>query len=58
VSNGRPAFAFFNPVFRIVALDGDVAHLLASQRSYAPNTRICASSWSTAGDKSASVSRR
>ena len=27
VSNGRPAFAFFNPVLRIVALDGDAAHL-------------------------------
>ena len=27
VTNGRPAFAFFNPVFRIVALDGDEAHL-------------------------------
>jgi hypothetical protein len=27
VSNGRPAFAFFNPVFRLVALDGDTAHL-------------------------------
>ena len=26
-SNGRPSFAFFNPVFRIVALDGDAAHL-------------------------------
>jgi hypothetical protein len=27
ISNGRPSFAFFNPVFRIVALDGDAAHL-------------------------------
>jgi hypothetical protein len=27
VSNGRPAFAFFNPVLRIVALDGDAGHL-------------------------------
>ena len=27
VSNGRPSFAFFNPVLRIVALDGDTAHL-------------------------------
>ncbi len=27
LSNGRPTFAFFNPVLRIVALDGDVEHL-------------------------------
>ena len=27
VTNGRPSFAFFNPVIRIVALDGDVHHL-------------------------------
>ena len=27
ISNGRPSFAFFNPVLRIVALDGDAAHL-------------------------------
>jgi dolichyl-phosphate-mannose-protein mannosyltransferase len=27
VSNGRPAFGWFNPVMRIVALDGDTDHL-------------------------------
>jgi hypothetical protein len=27
VTNGRPAYAFFNPVLRIVALDGDPARL-------------------------------
>ena len=27
LSNGRPAFAFFNPVLRIVALDDDAEHL-------------------------------
>jgi hypothetical protein len=27
LSNGRPAFAFFNPVLRIMALDGDAQHL-------------------------------
>ena len=27
ISNGRPPYAFFNPVLRIVALDGDAAHL-------------------------------
>jgi DNA-binding transcriptional LysR family regulator len=43
VSNGRPAFAFFNPVFRIVALDGDVAHLsrlAAELRAQYPNLRV------------------
>ena len=27
VTNGRPTYAFFNPVLRIVALDGDPARL-------------------------------
>lgn len=43
VSNGRPAFAFFNPVFRIVALDGDEAHLArlaAALRSQYPGLSV------------------
>ena len=43
VSNGRPAFAFFNPVFRIVALDGDAEHLqrlAAKLRRQYPNLSV------------------
>jgi len=43
VTNGRPAFAFFNPVFRIVALDGDEAHLrrlAAALRSQNPGLTV------------------
>lgn len=43
LSNGRPPFAFFNPVFRIVALDGDQAHLeslAASLRAEHPDLSL------------------
>ena len=43
VTNGRPAYAFFNPVLRIVALDGDAARLesiTARLRGAAPGFSI------------------
>jgi hypothetical protein len=43
IANGRPSFAFFNPVLRIVALDGDAAHLhsiAAALRREHPNLNV------------------
>jgi hypothetical protein len=43
VTNGRPSFAFFNPVIRIVALDGNGARLApiaASLRQSAPDLSV------------------
>jgi hypothetical protein len=43
VSTRRPAFAFFNPVFRIVALNGDALHLqrlAAALRASHPNLSV------------------
>jgi hypothetical protein len=43
LSNGRPTFAFFNPVLRIVALDGDTEHLrsiAAALRRDHPNVSV------------------
>jgi hypothetical protein len=43
VSNGRPTFAFFNPVLRIVAVDGDATHLerlAAALRGEYPGLRL------------------
>ena len=43
VSNGRSTFAFFNPVLRIVALDGDATHLerlAAALRGEYPGLRL------------------
>jgi hypothetical protein len=43
LSNGRPNFAFFNPVLRIVALDGNTEHLqsiAAAFRRDDPNVSI------------------
>jgi hypothetical protein len=40
---GRPSFAFFNPVIRIVALDGNSARLApiaASLRQSAPDLKV------------------
>jgi hypothetical protein len=43
VSNGRPTLAYFNPVVRIVALDGSVARLekiAADVRAAAPGLTV------------------
>ena len=33
ITNGRPSFAFFNPVVRVVATDGSVVHLNATAKA-------------------------
>lgn len=43
VSNGRPSFAFFNPVLRVVALDGDkeqLSRLAAELRAKYPDLTL------------------